>query len=135
MRVKYTRPRKNREFLRNLSKYQKKRLMNVHLSKELREEIGTRSLPVRKGDTVLVTKGKHAGWQKKVIRVSLKKGKVQIEGLKTTKTDSTEIFHYVHPANLIITQLAERDDRKRILERVGKNKSSKNKEESKEKES
>ena len=131
MRVKYSRPKRNRQFLRNLSKYQKKRFMNVHLSKELREELNTRSLPVRKGDTVLVTKGKHAGWQKKVVRVSLKKRRVQIEGLKTTKTDSTEIFHYIHPANLIITQLADRDDRKKIIERV-KEQNKKEKQEAKE---
>ncbi|MHA2336569.1 MAG: 50S ribosomal protein L24 [Candidatus Hodarchaeales archaeon] len=120
MKLKYTRPRKNREVLRKLPYHRRKRLMNVHLSKELREELHTRSLPVRKGDTVIVTKGKNAGWQKKVIKVNLKKMKVQIEGIKTTKTDSTEIFHYIHPSNLVITSLGERDDRKKMFERFSK---------------
>ncbi|MFW9930106.1 MAG: 50S ribosomal protein L24 [Candidatus Thorarchaeota archaeon] len=117
---KLSRPRKNRELIKNFAKHQEKKLVNAHLSKELRSELGTRSLPVRTGDTVLVTKGKHAGWQKKVVKVNLKKKKVQIEGLKTTKTDSTEIFHYIHPANLVITSLGERGDRKKIFDRVKK---------------
>ena len=122
MKLKYSRPRKNREAFRNLAYHQRKRLLNVHLSKELREELHTRSLPVRKGDTVLVVKGKHSGWQKKVIKISLKKIKVQIEGIKTTKTDSTEIFHWIAPSNCVITGLGERDDRKKIFERFTANK-------------
>ena len=92
--------------------------MNVHLSRELRNELKTRSLPVRKGDTVVVKNGKNAGWQKKVIKVNLKQMKVQNEGIKRVKTDSTEIFQYIHPSNLVITALANRDDRKKILERI-----------------
>ena len=117
MKLKYSRPRKNREVFRNLPYHQRKRLLNVHLSKELREEIHTRSLPVRKGDTVLVVKGKHSGWQKKVIKVSMKKMKIQIEGIKTTKTDSTEIFHWIEPSNCVITNIERNDDRKKMFER------------------
>ena len=104
--------------VKDLPLHKRKRLLNVHLSRELRAELKTRSLPVRKGDTVVVKHGKNAGWQKKVIKVSLKHMKVQIEGIKRVKTDSTEIFQYIHPSNLVITALADRDDRKKILERI-----------------
>ena len=117
MKVNYPRPARNRSVIRELPLHKRKRLMNVHLSRELRNELKTRSLPVRKGDTVVVKNGKNAGWQKKVIKVNLKQMKVQIEGIKRVKTDSTEIFQYIHPSNLVITALANRDDRKKILER------------------
>jgi len=122
MRIKYSRPGPNRRAVREMGKHERKRLMNVHLSRELRGELKTRSLPVRKGDTVLVLKGKHAGWQKKVIRVNLKKIKLQIDGLKSQKTDGTEIFYYLHPSNLVLTALAKREDRKAVLERIANSK-------------
>lgn len=125
MKIKFTRPARNRKFLKDLDKSRRKRLMNAHLSSELREELKTRSLPLRPGDTVRVVRGKNKGLVKKVLKVSLKKNQVQIEGIKTTKTDSTEIFHWIEPSNLIITQISQRGERKEILERIAEANSTK----------
>ncbi|MHA2363373.1 MAG: 50S ribosomal protein L24 [Candidatus Hodarchaeales archaeon] len=118
MKLKYTRPSSNRRKYKQVPYHMRKKHFSVHLSRELRVKYGTRSLPVRKGDTVLITKGKYAGFQKKISQVSLKKRKVQIEGIKSTKTDGTEIFHYLEPSNLVLLSLGRIDDkRKKLIER------------------
>ncbi len=50
-------PRKQRNFVRNLALHLRKNLCVCHLSKELRKEIGKRSLTVRSGDKVKVMRG------------------------------------------------------------------------------
>ncbi len=122
MKTKYSRPATNRRKIREAPYHQRKKSFSVHLSRELRQKYGVRSLPVRKDDTVLITRGKYSGIQKKISRLSMKKRKVQIEGIKTTKTDGTEIFHYIEPSNLLLMTLGKIDDkRKKIIERNSPN--------------
>lgn len=121
MTQKYTRPATNRRKQREASYHKRRKAFSVHLSRELREKYQTRSLPVRRGDTVLITRGKYAGFQKKVSKVSYKKQKVQVEGVKTTKTDGTEIFHYIEPSNLLLLTLGTVDESRRAaIERKAK---------------
>ena len=121
MKTKLSRPASNRKVKREAPYHQAKKYFNVHLSTDLREKHGTRSLPVRKDDTVLILRGKFAGLQKRVTTVNFKKRKVKIEGIKTTKTDGTEIFHYIEPSNCILTSLGKIDDgRKKLIDRRSK---------------
>jgi large subunit ribosomal protein L24 len=118
MKTKYVRPAQNRRAKRETPYHQRKKDFNVHLSSDLRKKYGIRSLPVRKDDTVLIMRGKFSGLQKRVAHVSLKKRKVQIEGVKMTKTDGTEIFFWLEPSNLLLTNLGKIDDgRKKIIDR------------------
>jgi ribosomal protein uL24 len=118
MKTNYTRPYLNRLAMRNAPYHKKKVVFNVHLSPELKANHGIRSLPVRKDDTVSVKRGKYAGIQKRVTEVSFKKGKIKVEGVKTTKTDGTEIFHFIHPSNCILMSLGKLDEgRKNIISR------------------
>ena len=120
MKTKISRPAQNRRIKRNIPYHQRKKDLNVHLSKELREKYGFRSLPVRKDDTVFILRGKFRGLEKRVSRVSLKKRKIQIEGVKMTKTDGTEIFFWLEPSNCLITNFGKIDDgRKKIMDRKG----------------
>lgn len=118
MKTNYTRPYKNRLVRRTVPYHHKKAIFNCHLSKDLRNKYKVRTLPVRKDDQVSILRGKFAGLNKRVTTISFKKGKIQLEGVKTTKTDGTEIFHYIDPSNCIITSLGKLDEgRKKILTR------------------
>ena len=118
LKTNYTRPYKNRLVSRTVPYNKKKVVFNVHLTKDLKSKYGVRHLPVRKDDTVIILRGKYAGITKRVTNLSFKKGRIQIEGVKTTKTDGTEIFHYIEPSNCMITQLGKIDaGRKELIDR------------------
>jgi large subunit ribosomal protein L24 len=91
------------------------------LSPELRKSHGTRSLPVKSGDTVRVMRGDHKGFEGKVARVDRKKYRIYVEGLTREKVDGTTIFVPIHPSKVMITKLNLDDKwRKKTLERKKK---------------
>jgi len=88
------------------------KFMGSHLSAELRKKHAKRSLPLRKGDTVNVMRGKFKGKIGKVDRVNLKKSRVYVQGVDFEKKDGSKVFYPLHPSKLMITAL-ELDDKKR----------------------
>ncbi|RLF12471.1 MAG: 50S ribosomal protein L24 [Thermoprotei archaeon] len=118
MHIKTKQPRKQRRLLYQAPLHVRHKLMSAHLSDDLRKEYGFRSLPVRKGDVVVVMRGEHKGHSGKVIRVDLSKYRVFIEGLVRKKADGTEVFIPIHPSKLEIIRLNLDDKwRKEIIER------------------
>ncbi|MCD6591133.1 MAG: 50S ribosomal protein L24 [Candidatus Aenigmarchaeota archaeon] len=111
-------PRKQRKYRYNAPLHIKHKFVSVHLSEVLRKRFGRRSLPVRKGDEVKVTRGESKGFKGKVERVDLQKSKIYIEGLTVKKVDGSEVLKPVDPSNLMITE-AKMDDKRRqmIIER------------------
>lgn len=105
-------PRKQRKYRFNAPQHIKRKFLGSHLSRELRKKTGRRSLPVRKGDTVTVTKGEFRKKSGKVERVDIKNSRAYITGIETKKKDGTKAFIPVKANNLIITELTE--DRKRM---------------------
>lgn len=96
------------------------KMMSVHLSSELREKLGIRSLPVVVGDKVVVMKGDHKGKSGKVVEVDLKGLWVKIEGITRKKADGTEVLVKFRPWNLLIVDLNLKDAwRRKIIERRG----------------
>jgi large subunit ribosomal protein L24 len=92
--------------------------MAAPLSPELISSKSARALPVRKGDTVRVVRGDHAGFEGKVSRVDLKRYRIFLEGLTREKVDGTNIFVSVHPSKVIIKNLKLDDKwRKAVVER------------------
>ena len=94
-------PRKQRKYLRNAPLHIRQKLIHANLSKELREETGKRSLPVRKGDEMKVLRGKFKGQTGKVIRVDLKKSLRNLQGrqrLQFYKNPSINSILMVYPA-------------------------------------
>ena len=111
-------PRKQRKRLYNAPAHLRHKLMAAPLSSELAASKKTKSLPVRKGDTVRVVRGDHIGFEGKINRVDLKRYRIFIEGLTREKVDGTNIFVSVHPSKVIIKNLKLDDKwRKVILER------------------
>jgi large subunit ribosomal protein L24 len=84
-----------------------------HLSKELREKYAKRSLPLRKGDIILVKGGKYDKKQGKITSVNTKKQYINVEGLQIAKKDGKTAPVKVEPSNIILIELYK-DDEKRF---------------------
>lgn len=90
----------------------RRKMMAAHLSDELRKQYGRRSVPVRKGDEVVVMRGKFKKRSGKIARVDTNKYKVYIEGMMVRRTDGTERQAPIHPSNLKITELNLQDKKR-----------------------
>lgn len=113
-------PRKQRKFRYQAPLHLRHKMMSVNLSPELREEYERRSLPVRKGDTVKVLRGDFKDHEGKVETVDLKNYRIMIEGVNVQKPDGNQVYHPVHPSNLMIMEMElDDDERNEILERKG----------------
>jgi len=110
--IRSKQPRKQRKYNYNAPLHIKSKLMSAHLSKDLMKKYNRRSIRVRKGDKVTVSRGQFKKKKGNVERVYLKKSKVYISGVEMIKKDGTKVFYPVHPSNLVITEL-NLDDKKR----------------------
>jgi len=111
-------PRKQRKRLYTAPAHLRHKLMAAPLAPELISSKGAKALSVRKGDTVRVMRGDHAGFEGKVSRVDLKRYRIFLEGLTREKVDGTSIFVSVHPSKVVIKNLKLDDKwRKAIVER------------------
>ena len=117
-------PRKQRKYLANAPLHLKKKVLNVNLSKELREKYGRRNIQIRKGDVALIMRGKFKGKKGKVLEVKIKKPSVYVEGMQVKKRDGSKANVRLQSSNLQIIEL-NLNDKKRKLNR--KEESSKNK--------
>jgi len=106
-------PRKQRKYAAKAPIHIKRKLLSVNLSKDLRKKYGRRNIPVRKGDTVKVMKGKFNKKQGKVISVEIKKSKIKIEEISIKKMDGSKVNVKIHPSNLQIVEL-NMDDKRRM---------------------
>ncbi len=111
-------PGKQRKRLFNAPAHIRHKLMAAPLSHELTASKGAKTLPVRKGDTILIKRGDNKGFEGKVSRVDLKAFRIYLEGLTREKVDGTNIFLPIHPSKVEIRNLNLDDKwRKNILER------------------
>ena len=111
-------PRKQRKRLYTAPAHLRHKLMAAPLSPELISSKGAKALPVRKGDTVRVMRGDHAGFEGKISRIDLKRYRIFLEGLTREKVDGTNIFVSVHPSKVMIKNLKLDDKwRKVVVER------------------
>jgi len=117
-RPKSKKPRKQRKFLYNAPLHLRRKMISAHLSKELREKYGRRSMPLRKGDEVKVMRGEFKGTVGKVVKIDTKKYKVYVDSVKKKRSVGTEYLVPISPSNLMILKLNLDDKyRMRILER------------------
>ena len=111
-------PGKQRKKLFNAPAHIRHKLMSAPLSHELTASRGAKTLPVRRGDTILIKRGDNKGFEGKVSRVDLKAFHIYVEGLTREKVDGTNIFLPIHPSKVEIRNLNLDDKwRKNILER------------------
>ena len=108
---------KQRKFRCNAPLHVRHKFMSAHLSKELRKQLGKRSLPVRKGDEVKVMRGKFAGTTGKVSDVDLKRLKVFLENVKGKQISGKEVSIPLEPSNLLIINPVM-DDKMRLRKKM-----------------
>jgi large subunit ribosomal protein L24 len=106
-------PRKQRKFRAKAPLHLKKKFVSVSLSKELKKKHSKRNIPIKKGDSVKVMRGKFKGKKGKVLEVKLKLSKVIIEGIQVKKQDGSNVAVKLQPSNLQITEL-NLDDKNRV---------------------
>jgi large subunit ribosomal protein L24 len=95
-------------------------LMTARLSDNLKEKFGARSLPVRKGDKVMIERGDYAGHEGEVVSVDRKAIRITVDGANIQKTDGTERPYPIHPSNVVITDANLSDEmRKKSVEKKG----------------
>jgi large subunit ribosomal protein L24 len=105
-------PRKQRKALYNAPAHARGKHLSASLSKDLREKVGKRSLPLRTGDKVRVLRGDFAGHEGEVLTVDYGSYKVTIEEVTLSKPDGTATFLPVDPSNLVIIDADLSDDKR-----------------------
>ena len=112
-------PRKQRKYVANMPLHLRKKLLSVNLSKALRKKHGRRNVPLRKGDTVKIMRGKFKKKQGKITEVKLKTGKIIVEGIQAKKQDGSKVNVPLRASNLQIVEL-NLEDKKRFGEKIKK---------------
>ncbi|KAF2152327.1 ribosomal protein L24 [Myriangium duriaei CBS 260.36] len=95
-------------------------IMSAPLSKELREKHNVRSIPIRKDDEVLITRGTNKGREGKITSVYRLKYVVHVERVTRDKTNGQSVPIGIAPSKVVITKLKLDKDRENILERISK---------------
>ena len=113
-------PGKNRKMRYNAPHHIRRKFLSAPLSPSLKTQYGTRSLPVRKDDTVTITKGDRKLTEGKVIKVDMKRSKLYLEGVTRTRMDGSTVQIPIRPENVMITRLELNDpQRQEIFKRRG----------------
>ena len=109
-------PRKQRKALYTAPLHIRRKIMSANVSKDLRADIGKRSLPIRVGDKVQVVRGDFKGHEGKVESVDAKRYKVTVEGVTLSKPDGNAVLLPIHPSNLMIIEADLKDERRLNME-------------------
>lgn len=106
-------PRKQRKYVAKAPLHIKNKLVSANLSEDLRKKQGMRNITLRKGDSVLIMRGKFRGKKGKVTKILLKTSKIIIDGIQIKKKDGSKVDVKMEPSNLQIQEL-NMEDKKRI---------------------
>jgi large subunit ribosomal protein L24 len=106
-------PNKQRKYRYNVPLHMRGNLLNVHLSKELRQKYHLRAIRVRMDDKVRIMRGQFRKQEGKIEEVDMKKLKVYISKIEHIKRDGTKARYPIEPSNLMIVEL-NTDDKKRF---------------------
>merc|ERR1711966_593540 len=104
----------------------RRKMMSSPLSKELRTKYDRKSVPVRKGDTVLIKCGSKEGGVKgktgKIMTVYRRRWCIHVEKVVRDKKNGSQVPIPVDPSNVEITQLKLDKSRKALLARKDRSK-------------
>merc|ERR1711879_457048 len=114
--------RKSRKFHFGAPSHVRRVLMSAPLSKELREQYGKRSMPIRKDDEVRIVRGtrKSGETTAKVTAVYRRRWVIHVDKQEKERNNG-------QPVNVVITKLKLDKDREAILARSGRAKDGKGK--------
>jgi len=100
-----TKPTKQRKYRTNAPLHVKDKLVSANLDKELREELGTRSINIRTGDRVKVMRGDDSGAEGIVNNIDRENTKIYINGVEAERTDGSTSQKPFAPSNVQIVAL------------------------------
>ena len=89
----------------HVPKHIRDRMIGAVMSKALREQYGSRSTRVVKGDSVKIMRGEYKGVEGKVEEVITTSGSLLIEGVQREKIRGGNVRVPVHSSNVMITNL------------------------------
>merc|ERR550514_51387 len=99
----------------------RRKMMSSPLSKELRTKYDCKSIPVRKGDTVLIKCGSKEGGVKgktgKILTVYRRRWCIHVEKVVRDKKNGSQVPIPINASNCEITQLKLDKSRKALLQR------------------
>jgi large subunit ribosomal protein L24 len=101
--LKSKKPSKQRKKIALATEKEILKMMKVRLSKKLREKYRTRSVSVRKGDSVKILRGDFAGIEGKIIETDRHNQKVTVEGVTKEKVSGEQRRIPVHVSNVEMT--------------------------------
>jgi len=111
-------PRKVRKRLYNLPHHRRLKMMVAPLTKEARERYGVKRMPIRRGDTVIIRKGRFKGVVGKVIELIPEKFRIYVEGATLRRAGGSIAYYPIYAWNVAIVELDLSDPKRReILER------------------
>lgn len=98
--------------------------MRAPLSKDLVQEYNVRTVSVRKGDTIAVTRGDYKGHEGKVVTLIRNKMRITVDGINVAKMDGTSKPVRISPSKVVVNKLDLSDKRRKsYLEDRAKSKS------------
>ncbi len=104
--------RKQRKYISFAALHTKHKFLSAPLSKILRDKYDKRSIPIRKGDEVLVMRGNFRKKKGKITSVDLRNALVTLEGIQRTKKDGSKVNVYFRPSALQIQTLILEDGKR-----------------------
>ena len=110
---KSKKPSKQRKIFYSTPIHSKKKILCAHLSEDLKMKYGIKSLPLRKGDVVLVMRGDARRMEGKITKVDRKKYKVYIEGITRKKQNGDTVMIPIHYSKVKIMNLDTSDARRK----------------------
>ncbi|MEJ2250659.1 MAG: 50S ribosomal protein L24 [Candidatus Lokiarchaeota archaeon] len=106
MKVKSKKPKKQRKALYNYKNHQRSKLLRTRLADFLQEDYGIKTLPLRIGDSVRITRGEFKDFEGEVTEIT-ENLRAKIKEATFEKADGTEFNPAIHISNLIITKFKE----------------------------
>jgi large subunit ribosomal protein L24 len=98
-------PRRQRKAVYGASTFERRILMTVPLSRELRRRFHRRSVPLRKGDTVRVMSGSFVGREERVAKIDRRGYSVTLDNV-TLKTGEAKLKPLaIKTSHLVLTRL------------------------------
>ncbi|MCL4399177.1 50S ribosomal protein L24 [Candidatus Parvarchaeota archaeon] len=98
-------PKKQRNSRLNAPLHIKRRMLSAHLSKELRKQYNVRNIPVHKGDTVIIMRGRFRGTIGKIEKVYTKQLTVSVDNAKAVTKKGNKVPFKIRPSALMISEL------------------------------
>lgn len=105
--------KKQRKYRANAPYHHRDKFLSAGLNDELKDKIGTKTLPVKEGDKAEILRGDFSGLSGKVENVDYDDYKVYLNGIDRERVDGTEASVAIDPSNIRLTKL-ELDDERRL---------------------